>query len=157
MATAARLAVHRTLSTPEVLELILLQLDLRTLLTSAQRTCRAWRTLIQDSPALQRALFFMPGTGDSSGRKVSNPLLVEAFPFVFDTSTNMTFPEYRDGECLSTCRMAKYPETQTAFLRREASWRRMLLQQPPVFKLARWHSFYSAFGVYLYYEVPVRA
>lgn len=122
---ATRLAVHRTLSTPEVLELILLQLDLRTLLTSAQRTCREWRTLIRDSLALQRALFLMSGTGDSYGRKVSNPLLVEAFPFVFDTSTNRTLPEYRNGECLSTCRMARYPETQPAFLRREASWRRM--------------------------------
>ncbi|KAE8138538.1 hypothetical protein BDV38DRAFT_244067 [Aspergillus pseudotamarii] len=68
----------------------------------------------------------------------------------------MTLPEYRNDECLSTCRMAKYPETQTAFLGGEASWRRMLVQQPPVLKLARWHSFYGAFGVYLYYEVPVR-
>lgn len=32
----------------------------------------------------------------------------------------------------------------------------MLVQQPPVFKLARWHSFYGAFRVYVYYEAPVR-
>ncbi|OGM47397.1 hypothetical protein ABOM_002583 [Aspergillus bombycis] len=153
MATA-RPAMHQTLSTPELLESILLQLDLRTLLTSAQRTCRTWRNLIKESPVLQRALFFMPRSGDSHGRKVPNPLLAEAFPFVFDTAMDGRVPAYRTGECLSTFRMAKYPETQAAFLRREASWRRMLVQQPPVFKLARWHSFLGAFGVYLYYEVP---
>lgn len=59
----------------------------------------------------------MPGSDDSYGRKVENPLLVEAFPFAFDTATDGRVPEYRNGECLSTFRMAKYPETQTAFLR----------------------------------------
>src|SRR5437879_630808 len=71
---------ERVLSTAELLELILLQLDLRTLLTAAQRTCRYWKTLIRDSPSLQKYLFLMP---DESAPKSWNPLLAEAFPSFF--------------------------------------------------------------------------
>lgn len=45
---------------PELLELILLHVDLRTILTSAQRVSRAWHALVTTSTALQRALFFAP-------------------------------------------------------------------------------------------------
>ncbi|KAJ1323916.1 F-box-like domain-containing protein [Microdochium nivale] len=44
----------------ELLELILQYLDMRTLLTSAQRVNKAWHRVISTSPPIQRALFFAP-------------------------------------------------------------------------------------------------
>ncbi|KAL4954382.1 hypothetical protein BDW69DRAFT_163300, partial [Aspergillus filifer] len=55
-----RSAANRVLETPELLEMILVQTDMRTLLISAQRVCRTWKALIDHSPSLQRALFFTP-------------------------------------------------------------------------------------------------
>ncbi|QRD83463.1 hypothetical protein F9C07_6933 [Aspergillus flavus] len=46
----------------------------------------------------------MPGSDDSYGRKVQNPLLVEAFPFAFDTATDGRVPEYRNGRSSQNAR-----------------------------------------------------
>lgn len=48
----------KVFTTPELLEIILLRLDNRTLLVSAQRVCKTWSALIQSSPTIQQALFF---------------------------------------------------------------------------------------------------
>lgn len=45
-------------STPELLETILLHLDMTTLLVSAQRVSRQWMSVIRASPKIQQALFF---------------------------------------------------------------------------------------------------
>lgn len=58
----------RVLATPELLECVLLHLDMRTLLVSAQRACRVWHELIATSPALQEALFFKPDDVCGTGR-----------------------------------------------------------------------------------------
>lgn len=54
----------RTMATvmaiPELLENILLQVDMGTLLTSALRVNKDWNALITSSPVLQEALFFSP-------------------------------------------------------------------------------------------------
>lgn len=82
---AASRATDRTLGTTELLERILLQLDMRTLLVSAMRVSRAWNSLITTSPPLQRALFLLPeGRGDASiSDTVFNPLLARHFPPFF--------------------------------------------------------------------------
>lgn len=54
------MVTEQVLSTAELLELILLNLDLRTLLTTAQRTCRDWNSFIRDSHSLQENLYFIP-------------------------------------------------------------------------------------------------
>lgn len=54
------MVTEQALSTAELLELILLNLDLRTLLTTAQRTSRDWNSLIRDSHSLQEHLYFIP-------------------------------------------------------------------------------------------------
>jgi hypothetical protein len=72
-------SVTSVLSTPELLESILLRLDLRTLLTSAQLVNRQWRALVSHSPALQRALFLQPAAA-AAWAPENNPLLAAAFP-----------------------------------------------------------------------------
>ncbi|KXJ89307.1 hypothetical protein Micbo1qcDRAFT_212660 [Microdochium bolleyi] len=59
-------ARHKVLSTPELFELILLHLDQRSLLTTAQRVSHAWKAFISDSPALRRVLFLHPPQHSSS-------------------------------------------------------------------------------------------
>ncbi|KAF7192765.1 hypothetical protein HII31_05906 [Pseudocercospora fuligena] len=54
-----QLAAHAVLSTVELLEAILLNLDTKTLLLS-QRTCKTWQKVIAGSILLQEALFFRP-------------------------------------------------------------------------------------------------
>ena len=53
-------ATYKIICIPDILEEILLQLDICTFLTSAQRVCLRWHTLIQNSDALQAALFMKP-------------------------------------------------------------------------------------------------
>lgn len=53
-------SMDEVLGTTELLEAILLSLDQRTLLVSAQRVNHTWHTLIQISTTLQQALFFRP-------------------------------------------------------------------------------------------------
>lgn len=122
---------EKVLSTAELLELILLQLDLRTLLTAAQRICRYWKTLIRDSPSLRKYLFLMP---DESAPKSWNPLLAEAFPSFFsrDGTSATGFGRFT----FATFDMIQRPDKITAYNRKEASWRRMLVQQPPILELA---------------------
>ncbi|KAJ5166695.1 uncharacterized protein N7482_005476 [Penicillium canariense] len=122
---------EKVVSTAELLELILLQLDLRTLLTAAQRTCRSWNILIRDSPSLQKALYFVP---NENVPKSWNPLLAEVFPSFF--SEHGTAATNFGKFTFSTLDMIKYPDKIIAYNRKEASWRRMLVQQPPILELA---------------------
>ncbi|KAJ5832554.1 hypothetical protein N7474_000865 [Penicillium riverlandense] len=129
MNTTTRTARDRAMSTPEILEMILLQLDLRTLLIAAQRVCRSWVTLISQSVQIQRALFFSPVDKPDipMHEKTQNPLLAETFPCVFPSS----------GKELGKCKFAALDMNQSStkramYMRKEASWRRMLVQQPPI-------------------------
>ncbi|CRL20950.1 unnamed protein product [Penicillium camemberti] len=53
-------AINQALNIPEILEMVLVEMDMRTLLTCTQRVCRAWLNLIKASPSIQKALFFTP-------------------------------------------------------------------------------------------------
>lgn len=133
------------LSTSEILELIFLQLDPQTLLIAAQQTCRAWRGVIHESPSLQRALFLIPS---DYPEKIRNPLLVKRFPSFFGKT--------RSRSLLSSLDMITKPDKLEAYIRPEASWRRMLVQQPPVSVVGL---FYTVNGMFVdyreYYEVHV--
>ncbi|OJJ95963.1 hypothetical protein ASPACDRAFT_47320 [Aspergillus aculeatus ATCC 16872] len=130
---------QHTLNTPELLELILSQLDPRTLLTVAQLTCRTWRTLIQTSHPLQEALFFRPAraspTTAAPESKKFNPLLAWAFPGFFPqrpgcSSSSGEAPSARHGAFhWHTLDFVARPDKRPAYFRKEASWRRMLVQQ----------------------------
>jgi hypothetical protein len=167
----------KVLTTPELLEIILLHLDIRTLLVSAQRVCQTWTVLIQSSPAIQQALFFQtarnpkPKKGKwhakskdtkldqgsingyefSYSRPIYNPLLVQAFRPFFpsvheyppihdnDEKATETETEHEGKEkekenpfSFKPLDMLSSPQKKTAYMRKEASWRNMLLRQPPV-------------------------
>jgi hypothetical protein len=115
---------------PEILEQILLRLDMRTLLTSAQRVCVRWRNMIAESLIIQQALFFKPVQNASSAFpfKTPNPLLAELFaPWFISGRTHALSPQDMP--------MAADGRNKAAFLRGDASWQRMLVRQPPVFSL----------------------
>ncbi|KAI9927542.1 hypothetical protein ASPWEDRAFT_746562 [Aspergillus wentii DTO 134E9] len=111
----------------ELLEHILLNLDLRTLLLS-QKVCRTWHKTINDSRPLQQALFFQPmeGSDTPEQKRTRNPLLEEAlYPqFKFNTYYYKLSRGRKHTNHLSDIQPG-------AYTRQEASWRRMLIQQPP--------------------------
>lgn len=72
----------------ELLESILLHIDEKTLLVSAQRVNKRWRDTVTSSPRLQKKLFLQPDESDATARDPRhNPLLAAAFPFCFDDLT----------------------------------------------------------------------
>ncbi|RHZ50508.1 F-box protein [Aspergillus thermomutatus] len=95
---------------PEILEMILLKLDMRTLLCM-QRTCRFWLSMIRESPAIQKALYFIPIENTPGQEKAQNPLLVEAFPALFNLSDadNPDDGYVYDERTLATFDMMKTP------------------------------------------------
>ena len=126
-------AQSRVLSTPELFSNILQQLRPGDLLL-LQRVNKEWKTVIDTDPLLQQALFLQPqpilteSNLDTEGSRVElNPLLLKAFPDWL-TSTSPTFGSIRFSESP----WIKDDTSKLIFLRREASWRRMLVCQPPV-------------------------
>lgn len=123
--------MDRALSTVELLELILLEVDdLRSILTAVNRVCRLWNHTIRDSPHLQKLLFLRPDTSLAKTEKSRtqtrmNSLLLSRFGGVM-TSTpaggvqSVSFPIQDEPQGV------------------RASWRRMLMQQPPARKLGIW-------------------
>ncbi|OMP82629.1 hypothetical protein BK809_0006939 [Diplodia seriata] len=141
---------EKVLQTTELLELILAALPIKDLLL-AQRVCRRFASLIQTSTALQQALFFLPLPASStrapattpalplrsypSGALVTetwerNPLLASAFPPWFDRQApgSIYSPPFYHPAAFETLPLNA---ARDAYLRPEASWRRMLVTQPP--------------------------
>lgn len=118
--------MERVLATVELLELVLLQLDPQTLLTSANRVCRFWNEAIQSSSELQTLLFLRPERvaldrqHEQIGTRM-NPLLLQRFEGMINSTLFTT--EFTNGD---------------TFLRPDASWRRMLMQQPAFKTLGVW-------------------
>lgn len=127
----ASLEPHKVFLITEILELILLATDTRTLLASAQRVCRKWHFLIQDSSDLQAALFFKPVnyTLPRGTPGIRNPLLEECiWPwFCARQAHEWKAPLVEGGAKIPQID----PQSDEVFLRKGASWKRMLFQQPP--------------------------
>lgn len=134
MTATTRPASNKVLATPEILEMVLLRTDMRTLLVSAQRVCRDWCDSITQSPFIQKALFFTPIKDCEWGaeEKILNPLLAERFPSIFP---------------------AKDPSAMAALVRADASWSKMLAEQPPISALGLFHVLNGVLRDQL--EVPV--
>lgn len=150
--------MDQAFATVELLELILLEIDTQTLLTSANRVSRYWHNVIQQSVQLQTKLFLrsllVPQQDDDnkhnkqgqvSAAICTNTLLLSRFQ---DLLGNNKSPKDNNGD-------------SDKISRPEASWRRMLLQQPPVRKLGVWrldtgyalyHGFSSTTEILQYYE-----
>ncbi|KAK5119514.1 hypothetical protein LTR85_007614 [Meristemomyces frigidus] len=145
-------ACTRVLGTAELLEMILLRLPMKDLLF-AHAVCRQWKSTIDDTARLQQALFFRSATPEpvefhyqeayvnsdgvsvrkgywataADGKKpvrVSPNALYAAhqwpFLWIYAASWQAKDLDRKDIE---------------AFLRPEASWRRMLVAQPPPRKI----------------------
>ncbi|KAJ7187354.1 hypothetical protein C8R46DRAFT_870291, partial [Mycena filopes] len=133
-------ALDTVLSTRELLELILSQLPLRDLLIAAPRVCKLWNAMIL-TPALQRLLFFQPDPNSTARR---NALLTAAFPPFFA-------PEDADGDYPSgpaSILAMPWASAPEAFRRKSASWRRMLVVQPPARTLLMTNTHHTPGGTY---------
>lgn len=131
-------ALQHVFQDPRLLETILSDLDIRTLLVSGQRVCRTWHDLITGSQKLQHALFFEP---DLHATARHNPLLAATFPFCFH---HMRLRDDQDLPFISKCislpdqwcgifpPIDKFRAKREAFSRATASWKRMLVHQPPL-------------------------
>lgn len=115
----------------EIAENILAHLPMKDLLL-AQRVAKGWRDLITSSPALQELLFMRPrqskATQDvlSDGMPVRefNPLLIKHMPMWFSSDEEAYRQSVKDAPWAQTV-------SRLLFLRKDASWRSMLLAQPP--------------------------
>ncbi|KAK7038325.1 putative f-box domain protein [Favolaschia claudopus] len=121
-------AQDSVLLTPELLELILCHLPIRHLLVTAPLVCKYWRDLTL-TPALQRALFFEPD--NSTSPSIRNPLLEELFPPFFATLEDSSASNWFWPGSAKRIMAMPWSHAPQAFKRKEASWRRMLVVQPP--------------------------
>ena len=137
------IAMNEALTSDKILEFIFLAVDLQTVLTGVVRVCQQWQSIVLKSTPLQRHLFFEPVELPTSSTKVErarrlNPLLQEAFPLWFQLPEHR--PDVWAGFAHQPTAMARtphtrQPEARKALTRRGATWRRMLVQQPPLYKL----------------------
>jgi hypothetical protein len=154
---------EEALSTPELLELILLELDLHTLLVSAQRVCKSWNNTISASQSLQRALFFQADHcfNSPSNHRRPNPLLKRLFPIWFGPDS-VELHSRLDSKWYTCNYSLSHPpfeelalrrasvlrgRNENPFLRDEASWKRMLVAQPPINQLGILRQVLSKGGV----------
>lgn len=118
------LAMNKALNIAEILELILVQTEIHTLLSSAQRVCRNWKKVISESHSIQKVLFFTPIKESEwgFGKRTLNPLLMELkhLPPTNERSKDLNLVVVKE----------EFMIAQT--VQPNASWRRMLVQQPPI-------------------------
>ncbi|OBT90802.1 hypothetical protein VE02_00660 [Pseudogymnoascus sp. 03VT05] len=146
-------ATTAVLSIPELLQSILTHLPVPELLLAAPLVSRTWQHAILSSPLLQQQLYFAPAPITTP--RTINPLLAAKFPALFDSphfsqqydipsSTKKEIPQFRymlnryfrryvvkmeemwEMECFAS------EEAKKVFFYPGASWRRMLVVQPPV-------------------------
>lgn len=127
---------HKVFLVPELLEMILLEVDTRTLLVSAQRVCHLWHEVIYNSSNLQAALFFKPVAQPPvpGSERIRNPLLEGVWREFFHSKVQSTLNGWPDGWSRTLSMMKR--KREEAYTRPQASWKRMLLHQPPEFHLS---------------------
>ncbi|KAJ7648804.1 hypothetical protein DFH06DRAFT_1095597 [Mycena polygramma] len=121
-------AADTVISTTELLELILWHLPMRSLLVTAPLVSKTWQAITL-SPILQRALFFQPDTSAASADTIQNPILAEFFQPFFAPAMDGDRPRWPNT--VAEIRAMPWSKAPDAFRRRDASWRRMLVRQPP--------------------------
>ncbi|KAK7013249.1 putative f-box domain protein [Favolaschia claudopus] len=120
---------NTVISSPELLELILSHLPMRDLLCIAPLVSKAWQATTT-TPYLQRILFFKPDPSADPSTLIQNPLLAEIFSPFFTPLEN-PYACHWPGRTASIWEMP-WLKNLDAFRRAGASWRRMLVTQPPV-------------------------
>lgn len=144
--------IYSVMGVPKLAEMILLQVPVRDLLL-AQRVDRTWRATIRTSPALQQALFLRPysdrrvfletgitpATCSSAhdcpkGRQA--PAVNRFTPAQCQEPNQPTLavanPFLRLLHLSDSLSDSSYTTISSAYARPEASWRNMLITQPPL-------------------------
>jgi hypothetical protein len=119
---------HQVLFTPELLEIIFTHLAMRDLLSS-QHTCYLWNSVIQTSRPLRRQKYLLPilpSEGNVFSR--TNPLYLQRF--VQQAALHALRQINPQVHFLGID--AFVLQKVHAFKEEEASWRNMLLFQPPI-------------------------
>lgn len=120
------LTCYAMLHNATILGKIFTHLPMHEILTSTQRVCRLWRNVVRDTDKIQKALFFRPmmdkalvytpnEKGTSWFGRVGRSAEIFEHPLVSRTDTSLR----------------KY-YNKTIGGREDASWRKMLISQPPV-------------------------
>ncbi|KAJ6488962.1 hypothetical protein C8R45DRAFT_993280 [Mycena sanguinolenta] len=130
------------IQTPELVEHTLALLPIRDLLVTAPLVNKIWQAITL-SPSLRRALFFEADPTASASHPVKNPLLVELFPPFFASNTSK-HPWPGTADSILAMPWCQAPE---AFKRADASWRRMLVTQPPAQTMLVIHTLHGMFGM----------
>ncbi|PVH90409.1 hypothetical protein DM02DRAFT_678628 [Periconia macrospinosa] len=138
--------IEKAWAIAEIAENILLHLPMKDVLL-AQRVCRGWREVIRSSPALQEHLFMRAKPRKDSSEipiRELNPLLIEHMSMWF-SAVGKSQPV--QGVSWATVQDVPWANTDArlAFLRRDASWRNMLLAQPP-FTIFEWGKSVHVYG-----------
>ncbi|KAJ5116233.1 hypothetical protein N7456_000581 [Penicillium angulare] len=129
---------EKVIFTTEILENVLLHLDQNSLLISAQRVCRYWHDVVSSSQSLQKHLFLQPDWNRSD--RTINKLLAETFPPWFpqgpterrhSNKTQINTIDGYHGTIFETLPIALRHKNKS-FRYENATWRRMLVQQPPI-------------------------
>ncbi|KAK8130878.1 hypothetical protein PG984_007316 [Apiospora sp. TS-2023a] len=141
--TDCPVAVRVVFSTFELLDAILAHFEMRELL-HLQRVSVAFKEVIQNSTPLQQKLHFLPvahETKPGTGQRIwGNPMLKQAFVQLF-TCMFIEYPAsfrlHQTGlrSMVAMLEATKLPSIE-AFNRRGASWRSMLISQPPPVRLS---------------------
>ncbi|KAF2492842.1 hypothetical protein BU16DRAFT_583909 [Lophium mytilinum] len=157
MTTPTIPAATRVLTTAELLENILHHLPPASLLR-AQGCCRLFHALISTSPLLQSDLFFRYTAQSSKSNSTTNsfalnPILVSAFPEWFQSALDESkhqpspYQVYRENlppgidgrdvlkESEHIFHRLPWTTRREEFKSKEASWRRMLISNPPIRKI----------------------
>lgn len=143
---------------PELLEAILLNLSMQDILVNANRVNRTWNAAIKASPTLQQYLFFAPAVQPlaNESKWLKNPLLSEKFLAWFndirateryfidvgpDADAQIVFyysdhtgpyRKYNFWTIDGICNKTDVGVRSETYFRPEASWRHMLVMQPPI-------------------------
>ncbi|CAG9981930.1 unnamed protein product [Clonostachys byssicola] len=148
-------AQEAVFATRELFDDILLRLPIELILTAAQRVSKTWQCRIESSRPLQRHLFLLPDTSktlkETGGDCTMNPLLYKHFgpmlgrtevqgggtssadsqPRVSRHGTGYTTIKAMQDMHLSIADMSGGRARHKRFACAGATWRRMLVSQPP--------------------------
>lgn len=127
--TTSTSAAESVLKTPELLELVLAHFDQAELM-DAQRVCRRWKDIISSSLPLRRMLYLSPTLKVDERIPVDNAWLKSRFPDlgIYLLQGN---PKWRP-KYIKALGAADFEKVGDNFYEPNASWRDMLLTQPPV-------------------------
>jgi hypothetical protein len=129
----------------ELLELFLQQCSPHVLLNCTM-VCRTWSQIIHESPLLQEHLFLQPTTAREGVKVTLNPMLAYFAPILVAKSASEEISckeNHVRREDLTSLPWARGTSmdapSRRAFAHRYASWRNMLVSQPPISRLDWWH------------------